>query len=266
MANIYSIKGEKKGTISLGKAFSYPLRVDLIRKAVLISRSNRRQKYGPDRLAGLRTSAHYHGSSGTYAHARMAGREMARLPRIHGEGPLLFRARLTPNVVKGRRAHPATSEKDFSKSINQKEKKLALFSAISASIDKNLVLKRGHKVEKIKEFPLIVEDDFSKLKKTKEVSSVLTSFGLEEELERSKEKKIRSGKGKMRGRKYKKKNSALIVVSESCELQKSAKNIPGIEISTVKNLNVEKLAPGAEAGRLVVWTKSAVEEVNKLII
>lgn len=264
MATVYSIDGEKKGTIKLGKVFSFPLREDLIKKAVVISQANRRQKYGANKLAGLRTSAHYHGASNVYPNARMAGREMARLPRIHGEGPLLFRAREAPQVIKGRKSHAPVSEKNFTKSINKKEKKLALYSVLSASVNKELILKRGHRIEKIKEVPLVLEDEFAKLKKTKEIFSVLTSLGLEDELKRAKEKKVRAGKGKIRGRKYKKKKSALIIVSEKCNLQKAARNIPGIEISLVKNLNVEKLAPGNAPGRLTIFTKSAVEQLNKL--
>ncbi len=266
MVTIYSIKGEKKGTISLGKAFNFPLRVDLIKKAVLVFRANRRQKYGADKLAGLRTSAHYHGRSGLPPHVRMAGREMARLPRIHGEGPLLFRARAAPQAIKGRKAHAPVPEKNFTKSINKKEKKLALYSALSASANKELVLKRGHKIENLEEVPLVVEDEFAKLNKTKDVYSVLKILGLKEELDRAKKKKIRAGKGKRRGRKYKKKKSALIIVPEKCDLQKAARNIPGIEISLIKNLNVEKLAPGNNPGRLTIFTKSAVEQLNKFEI
>ena len=266
MVTIYSIKGEKKGTIKLGKVFNFPLRVDLIKKAVLAFRANRRQKYGADKLAGLRTSAHYHGRSGLPPQVRMAGREMARVARIHGEGPLLFVARVTSQAVKGRKAHPPKAEKNFVKRINKKEKKLALYSALSASVNRELILKRGHKIENLKEVPLVLEDEFAKLKKTKDVVSVLNSFGLELELKRAKEKKIRAGKGKRRGRKYKKKKSALIVVPEKCDLQKAARNIAGVEVSSVKDLNVEKLAPGNNPGRLTIFTKSAVEQLNKFEI
>ncbi|MCK4429307.1 MAG: 50S ribosomal protein L4 [Candidatus Aenigmarchaeota archaeon] len=264
MATIYSMKGEKTGTIKLGKVFSFPLREGLIKRAVIASQANRRQKYGADKLAGLRTSAHYHGSSQVYPHARMAGRGMARLPRIHGQGPLLFIAREASQTVKGRKSHAPVAERNFTKTMNKKEKKLALYSALSASVNKELVLKRGHKIEKIKEVPLIVDDELMKLKKTKEMVSVLNSLGLKEELKRGKEKIIRAGKGTTRGRKYKRKKSALIIISEKCDLQKTARNIPGIEISIVKELNVEKLAPGNHPGRLTVFTKSAVEQLNKL--
>jgi large subunit ribosomal protein L4e len=268
MANIYSIDGKKKKTIELGKIFSYKLREDLIKKAVLVSQANRRQKYGANKLAGFRTSAHYHGSSQTYARARMSGRPMARLPRVHGSGALhsskgFFTARVVPQATKGRKAHPPKPEKNFDKEINKKEKKIALFSAISASSNKKLVSERGHKIEKLREIPLVLEDKFEDIEKTKEVIKILKELGLEEELERAKKKKVRAGKGKLRGRKYKKKISVLIVVSKDCNLKKAVRNIPGFEVTLAKDLNVEKLAPGNLPGRLTIWTESSIKEANR---
>ena len=264
MVNVYSLDGKKKKTIELGRVFSYPLREDLIKRVVVAMQANRRQRYGTDKLAGMRTSAHYHGSSRVYPLARMAHREMARMARIHGGGPLQFVARVVPQARKGRKAHPPKPEKDFSKEVNKKEKKLALYSAISATANKELVSARGHKIEKIKEIPLVLEDKFEDIAKTKEVVEILKKFGLEEELKRAKKKKIRAGKGKMRGRKYKKKKSALIVVSRKCNLEKAARNLPGVEITLVKDLNVEKLAPGCKPGRLTIWSESAFEQINKI--
>ncbi|MBN2095348.1 MAG: 50S ribosomal protein L4 [Candidatus Aenigmarchaeota archaeon] len=263
MANVYSLKGEKVGTVKLGEVFKTPLRADLIRKVVVSQQSNKRKRYGADPLAGKRTSAHYHGSSHVYGRAKMAKREMARMSRIHGEGPLLFVARFVPQAVKGRECHPPVAEKDWSKDLNKKEKKLAIMSAIAASANKDIVLKRGHKVEALKEIPLVLVDDFEQIDKTKDAYGALVSLGLVEELERSKEKKVRQGIGTMRGRRYKKKKGPLVIVSKKCELQKAARNIAGLDISTVDQLNAELLAPGAHAGRLTVWTKSAIEQVGK---
>jgi large subunit ribosomal protein L4e len=215
-------------------------------------------------MAGKRTSAHYHGSSRVYGRAKMSKREMARMARIHGEGPMLFAARFVPQATKGRECHPPMAERDWSKDLNKKEKKLALLSAIAASTNKELVIERGHKVDGIKEVPLVFVDDFEGLKTTKEVNLALMALGLKDELERSKEKKIRAGLGKTRGRPYRKKKGPLVIVSKKCALQKAARNIAGMDISTVNQLNTELLAPGTHAGRLTIWTKSAIEEANKL--
>jgi len=39
---------------------------------------------------------------------------------------------------------------------------------------------------------------------------------------------------------------------------KAAKNLAGVDVVLVKDLNVELLAPGCHPGRLTVWTKSAI--------
>lgn len=111
------------------KVFSEPIREDLILCAVLASQSKRRQPYGTNPLAGKRTAAHFHSGrpSRTGAHRwAMIGREMARLPRLHGKTVpwLSFRARFVPQAVKGREAFPPLVEKVWAQEINDKERKL----------------------------------------------------------------------------------------------------------------------------------------------
>jgi large subunit ribosomal protein L4e len=62
----------------------------------------------------------------------------------------------------------------------------------------------------------------------------------------------------MRGRKYRTPKSILLVVSQTNGLAKAARNIPGVDIVATKDLSAEDLAPGGDAGRLTVWTKSAI--------
>ncbi len=90
---------------------------------------------------------------------------------------------------------------------------------------------------------------------------MLKKLGMEKELERIKERKIRAGKGKMRGRKYKKRVGPLFVVSKRCDLMKSARNLG--DVILVKDLNAEALAPGTQPGRLTLWTESAIKELEK---
>lgn len=44
---------------------------------------------------------------------------------------------------------------------------------------------------------------------------------------------------------------------------KAAANVPGVEAVEVKHLNAELLAPGAEPGRLTLWTKAAINILEK---
>ncbi|HDD72759.1 MAG TPA: 50S ribosomal protein L4 [Candidatus Aenigmarchaeota archaeon] len=137
---------------------------------------------------------------------------------------------------------------------------------MTASSKKDIVLARGHKIHCIKHIPLVLEDRFQELKRIKDVKNVLDRLGLKEEIERTKRKKIRSGKGTSRGRRYKKKKGPLIIVKEDKGISHGARNLPGVEVVELKNLDVEKLAPGAKPGRLCIWTQSALSELEKLKI
>jgi large subunit ribosomal protein L4e len=261
---ILNTQGKSAGKIDLPPVFSADLRPDLITRAILALQSQRRQPYGTDELAGLRTSAHYHGRR--RIRWTMMMRDLARLPRLHATSPhLIWRVRKVPQAVKGRKAHPPKVEKVWAQKINKKELKLALKSAIAATAKKEIVEKRGHKIDKLKELPVVVTDEVESFKKAKEVESFLSSLGLDEELKRVKKKKIRAGKGKTRGRKYKKKKKGpLIIVKEDENIAKACRNLPGIEAKKVENISVEDLAPGANPGRLIIWTKSAIEKLGEL--
>ncbi|MHA1513617.1 MAG: 50S ribosomal protein L4, partial [Candidatus Hodarchaeales archaeon] len=43
----------------------------------------------------------------------------------------------------------------------------------------------------------------------------------------------------------------------------AARNISGVDTVLVDQLNAEHLAPGTHAGRLTVWTKSAIEYLRE---
>ena len=91
----------------------------------------------------------------------------------------------------------------------------------------------------------------------------MKKIGLADEIKRVSEKKVRSGKGKSRGRKYKFKKGPIIITSNKCDLEKAANNLQGFDVVHVNNLNTEVLAPGTSAGRLALWTSSAIEKLDK---
>jgi large subunit ribosomal protein L4e len=263
--SVFDLNGKEIGKVELPKVFEEPVREDLILRAFLATMSKKRQPYGADIFAGKRTSAHYHGSRRiTRPEVKMMDREMARLPRIHSKAPphMLFEARLVPQARKGREAHPPKVEKIWEQKINKKEKRKAIRSAIAATAKKELVLKRGHKAEGIKELPIVVEDKIQEISKTKDLVDFLKKIGLEKEIERIKRKKIRAGKGKARGRKYKRRVGPLIVITQDKGISKAAKNLPGLSVCRVENLSAEKLAPGAMPGRLTIFAKSALEKLR----
>lgn len=259
--NVLDLQGKALGEIELPEIFEEPVREDLIKRAVLAMQSNNRQPYGPDWMAGKRTSAHYHG----YRRHRytMMNREMARLPRLHGKTVpfLYFRAKFVPHATGGRAAHAPLPEKIWYTKINDKERMKAVRSAIAATAVKELVEGRGHRIDKLS-LPIVVEDNIQRINKTKDVISFLVKIGLAHELERISERKIRAGKGKMRGRKYKTKVGPLFVITDDKGIGKAVKNIPGSHVCRVKNLSAEYLAPGTKPGRLTIFTKSAIERLG----
>jgi large subunit ribosomal protein L4e len=243
-ATVRDLNGEDAGTMELPAVFETTYRPDLIKRAVLAAQANRKQAYGADPLAGLRTPAESFGS----------GRGMAHVPRSNGQG-----ARV-PQTVGGRKAHPPKAEKDQGKGINDKERKLAVRSAIAATTDAERVAARGHEFDETLSLPLVVSDEFEDLIKTREVVDLLETLGVHEDVERADDgRSIRAGRGKTRGRKYREPTSILFVTSE--EPSKAARNLAGADVTTAREVSAEDLAPGTDAGRLTVWTESAVEEV-----
>jgi len=259
--DVFDLEGKPIEKIELPEVFKEQIREDLILRAFLATLSKKRQLYGVDIMAGKRTAAHYHGVR--RERWTMMSREMARMPRLHGKiSPhLMWRPRFAPQVKGGREAHPPKVEKIWVEKINKKERKKAIRSAIAATANKKLVLKRGHKFAG-KELPIIVDDKIQEIKKTKELVEFLKKIGLEKELERIKERKIRVGKGKMRGRKYKIKIGPLFVIIQDKGISKAVKNLPGTNVCRVENLSAEYLAPGTMPGRLTIFTKSAIEKLG----
>ncbi len=259
---IISASNEKKKDMELPSQFGEEIRPDIILRAVLAIQSCNRQSYGASPGAGTRASAiiskRRHDYRGCY------GFGISRTPRkiLSRRGTRMFWVgAFAPNTVGGRRAHPPKSEKILEQKINKKERRKAIRSAIAATVVKAIVEKRGHKVPK--DYPFILESKVEELKKTKEIISMLEKIGLKDELARSAVKTIRAGKGKGRARKYKKRVGPLFIVSKSCDLMKSAANIPGVDIVEVKNVNAELLAPGAVPGRLTLWSEAAIEKLGK---
>ncbi|HIH14252.1 MAG TPA: 50S ribosomal protein L4 [Nanoarchaeota archaeon] len=262
-AQVYTVNGEKSSEVELPAQFSEPIRSDLIKRAALAVRSTERQQYGTDPLAGTKqgkhTSKRRHRYGGTYGIGTSRIKRKVMWKRGSRFG---FVGAFVVSAVKGRAAFPPTSERIFEERINIKEKRKAVRSAIAATAVRELVALK-HKIDGIKSIPLAVEDSFENIKKTKDIISALEKLGLAKELERIQEKTIRAGKGKMRGRKYRRKLGPLIIISKTCYAEKAAGNIPGVEIVQVKHLNANLLAPGTHAGRLAVWTKSAIEILGK---
>ncbi len=243
---VYSVNGEKVSEVELPVQFSEPVREDLIKRAVLAVRSRAYQPQGSDPEAGMKQgkALSKHRQANITAYGRGISRIARKLLWKRGSQWYGVGARAA-SVVKGRKQFHPKVEKITVEKINKKENRKAIRSAMAVAKS------------------LVIENKFEDLKKSKEVVDVLRKLKLENELERVKEKKVRAGRGKMRGRRYRRKIGPLIVTSEACPLARSAKNIPGVDVVEVKALNAELLAPGTKPGRLTVWTQAAVEKLSK---
>ncbi len=241
---VRDLDGDEAGEATLPAAFETVVRPDIIRRAVSVAQANRKQPYGSDPLAGMRTPAESPGS----------GRGTAHVPRQNG------RARRVPQTVSGRRAHPPKAEKEQGKGLNRKERQLATRAALAATTDVETVRERGHDFDDDVELPLVVADDFEEVHRTQEVVDVLEALGVHADVERADEGRTRrAGRGTTRGRTYREPSSILFVTSD--EPSRGARNLAGADVTTGAEVNVEDLAPGGDPGRLTIFTESALAEV-----
>ncbi len=260
--DIFDQSKNKTGEIKLPPQFEEEYRPDIIQRGVLAIQSHKRQKYAAGSEAGKRSSAKLSRRRRDYRGSYGIG--ISRVPRkiMTRRGTRMnWVGAFAPGTVGGRRAHPPKSQKTWWKKIDAKERSKAIRSAISATVIREIVAERGHLIPN--NYPFALDDKFESMQKTKDVVSTLMALGFENELSRVEEKSVRAGKGKSRGRKYKKKKGPLIVVSKTGNLIMAVANIPGIDIVEVKSLNAELLAPGAKAGRLTLWTKAAISILEK---
>ncbi|MHB8604274.1 MAG: 50S ribosomal protein L4 [Thermoplasmatota archaeon] len=250
---VYGKDGAKSGDVTLPAAFATEYRPDVIRKTVNAFHANRRQPYGSNKWSGKK-----------HAQASVrSGSGISRVPRLTQGNTAV----LSPAVVGGRRAHPPKVEKVWSEKINKKERDLAFRSALAATSDAEKVRARGHKFKDGLTMPVVVADDLEGLAKTKDVWAALEAIGVADDLTRAVEgRHQRPGVGKLRGRRLKTPRSALLVVSDpESGLAKAAKNLVGVEVSTARELNTERVAPGGDPGRLTIFTRAALGELEALL-
>jgi large subunit ribosomal protein L4e len=279
-AKVLGLDGKESHTIDLPTVFQTPFMYDVIHKAYVNLLSHSFQRQGRYPMAGEVVSAE----------SRNTGLGIARIARAKGEGfSRAGQAAGVASIRQGRVAHPPESWKNIYKKINNKEKHLALCSAIAATARKDLVERRGHKVSNISTFPIIVSDGIEDLSKTKHLLDLLHTLGLNDELKRLDfSRKPRSGTARRRGRKARSAVSAIIVISsaesyssknhgktdvKSTRPNKNSRNkniaklsgsIRGVDIKQVKDLNVLDFAPGSKPIRLTIFSESAIKELDNL--
>jgi len=243
---IFGPDGKAVSELLLPQVFTSILRKDIITKAVVAQQSHRFQPQGRNPMAGKRTTAESFG----------VGRGISRVPRVGGHGPLSGTAAFAPGTMGGRMAFPPVTSKRTAKSMNRKERRVALDSAIAATGSTDLVRGRGHKFDEDIELPLVVTDEVEKFSKSSAAKAFLSAIGVSEDIDRVKRSKRIRGKNRTHS------VGPLLVVSEYQGAQRAFENFEGVDVVRVKDLSVEALAPGTHPGRLTIWTESAVKTLS----
>ncbi|MDC0036373.1 50S ribosomal protein L4 [Nitrosopumilus sp.] len=253
----FTTTGTKEGEIELPIIFSTPFRRELIHKAFINITSHKFQPQGRHPSAGQDVVAD--------SNDPPTGQGVSRVARAQGGGGgRQGQGAEVASTRGGRQAHPPIVGKVIYKKLNKKENKLALCSAIAATSTKNLIESRGHKIEGIESFPIVVSDDIESISKTNEMTKVLESLKLKQDINRLESRKPRSGQSRLRGRSKKVGKSVLFVTKDSTEISKAIGSLPGVDVKSVKDLSILDLAPGSHPIRLTVYSKSAIEEIGKI--
>ncbi len=253
-------QGKSIKEIDLPSFFSARIREDLVAK--ILEAKKKKQPYSPSPVAGKQ-----HAARGKVNHRRHVwrsgyGRGGSRIPR-----KIMSRRGTQFNWVGaevsgtrgGMRAHPPhiLSMMELPK-INKKEMKIALLSALSSTasveeLKKKYSTLREEKIEH--QLPLIVSD--LKFGKTKELISSLKKILGKQLFEVGLQKRsVRSGKGKARGRKYKKSAGLLIVIGNEEKLEMN-----GFDIRKANSVDLADLANGG-LGRLTLYTEKAIKDLE----
>ncbi len=246
---VYDLSGNPVGEVVLPPVFSLPVRKDLIRRAFISALTARLQPKGRDPLAGKRRVGESWGIN--YS--------VARVPRLD-----TGRAVFAPQTRGGRLAFPPTTARRLHERINKKERLLALASALAATSEVELVRLRGHRFS-APHTPVVIVEEFENIERTPELRSALKSLKVWDDVVRAQEgTKVRAGKGKMRGRRYKEPKSLLIVVSSTkSPVIRAGRVLPGVDVVAADLLGVPHLAPGGHPGRLMLITVGALRRLEE---
>jgi len=208
----------------------------------------------------------------TSAESWGTGRAVARIPRVSGGGThRAGQAAFGNQCRSGRMFAPTKVWRKWHQKINHGQKRFATASALAASSVPSLLFARGHRIATVPEVPLVIESktfEAAALVKTKAAIALLKAVGAGPDLLKvQKSRKLRAGKGKLRGRRYRQRRGPLIVYNpetDGKELVKAFRNVPGVETSSVYSLNLLQLAPGGHLGRFIIWTSSAFAALDEV--
>lgn len=254
-AKLFDVSGKEKGSVELPKLISGIIRKDILAK--VFESQKREQPYGAMDFAGRNYSA-----AGILRRKRHAwkvtyGKGISRAPRKimsrHGQSFQWVGA--SANYSRGGGvAHPHRPEENQFKKVNKKELMVAMDSALSGTFDtKSLEKKYSIKVVNS---AIVADTKVLELKTKKFIEFLKIVFGDASE-KLLKQKRVRAGSGKSRGRKYKSNAGLLFVISSDEKMNRS-----GIEVVKAKELDIADLSPNGQPGRFAIYTEKALKEIE----
>lgn len=169
--SVYSEKNEasKEATIPLPAIFKAPIRPDIVNEIHQLMKRNSRQPYAVSEEAGHQTSAESWGT----------GRAVARIPRVRGGGTHRSGQGAFGNMCRGGRMFaPTKTWRRWHRKINVNQKRYAMVSAIAASGVPALVQSKGHIIDGVSEFPMVIADKVQSITKTKQAVILLRRLKL----------------------------------------------------------------------------------------
>eukprot|EP01083_Nonionella_stella_P082353 227306_1 len=261
VVTVYNISGRPtKKQVTMPDIMLSPIRADLVNFVHTNMAKNNRQPYavqnneGPHGIrAGHQVAAKSWGT----------GRAVSRVPRVKGGGTHRAGQGAYANMCRGGRMFAPTKVwRKWHRKINTNQKRYAVCSAVAASAVPALVMARGHRIQAVDEVPIVIENDFQKLKKTKAALHCLQALHLSNELRRCKRRYLRAGRGKSRNRRWKHRLGPLVIYAKNNGIVQAIRNIRGVDHCNVYTLNLLKLAPGGHIGRLIIWTEDAFNALN----
>jgi len=258
-ADLIDKNGKETTQVEVPHNFSKSVRKDIVLKAFEAKKVM--QPHGTSIYAGK-----IHSASGIIGHKRHSwkvsyGRGISRVPRkiMSRDGTSFNWVGATAAGTRGgRRAHPPKAWENQFRKINKKEMLIAINSSFSATAEKK-ILESKYSIKINKKLPVIVSSEVLKLE-TKTFYELLEKiFGTLNKV--LKERRLRAGRGKLRGRRYRTNVGLLFVIGDNEKMK-----INGIDIIKVQDLRLKDLAPNGVVGRLTVYTENAIKEIAKRFV
>lgn len=256
LVTVFGLSGDKSGETTLPAVMTAPLRPDIVQFVHTNMNKNKRQAY----------AVNIHASKKVVAASWGTGRAVARIPRVGGGGTARSGQGAFGNMCRGGRMYnPSKTWRKWNRKININQKRYAVASALAASAVPALIMARGHSIDEVPEIPLVVDTAVEASKKTSAAKDILSAVGALDDVDKAaNSKKIRTGKGKMRNRRYVLRRGPLVIYQSNDGVEQAFRNLPGVELCCVDRLNLLQLAPGGHMGRFCIWSQAALDALDKI--